>query len=92
MAVLYFLQDENEYLWMYFDRLNNFIAQHCYCLGKQKILNVINEGLNGETRTFLQYFMFLSKTIDEALGWLNWVARDTYEFENIMYASGMFFS
>jgi len=40
-------------------------------------------------QTLLQYFAFLSKTIDEALDLLEWVARDTYEFENIMYAFGL---
>jgi len=53
---------------------------------------VINERVNGETQTVLQYSRFLSKTIDEALDLLQWLVRDTYEFENIMYASRMSFS
>ena len=47
--------------------------------------------MNGETRTLLQYFRFLSKTIDEALHWLEWVARDTYEFEKDTCGSVMSF-
>jgi len=36
-------------VWRYFDRLNNFIGQYGYYLGKREILNVINDGVNGET-------------------------------------------
>ena len=53
MAAFYFPSDENELFWRYFDWLNNFIAQYSYCLEKQKILNVINEGVNAETQTCL---------------------------------------
>jgi len=53
--------------WRYFDRLNNFVTQYGYCLGKWEILNVINEEVNDENRTLLQYFRLLPKIIDEAL-------------------------
>ena len=52
---------------------------------------MINEGVNGETRALLHYFGFLSKTINEALDLLEWVARDNYEFEKITCAFGMSF-
>ena len=58
---------------------------------KWEILNLINEGMNGETITLLQCFEFLSNTIDEVLDLLEWVAMETYEFEDIMYASGCLF-
>jgi len=47
--------------------------------------------VNSETRALLQYFRFLSKTINESLNSLDWVARDTYEFKHITYAFGMSF-
>jgi len=34
--------------------------------------------VNGETWTLLQYVDLLSKTIDETLDLLEWVARDAY--------------
>ena len=52
---------------------------------------MIDEGVNAETQTLLQYFGFLSKTSDGALDFLDWVVRDTYELENITYASTIFF-
>jgi len=72
--------------------LNNFIVQCGYCLDKWEILNVINEAMSGETRTLLQYFGFLSKTIDEAVDLLEWVPRYTYEFGKVTCASRMSFS
>ena len=92
MAAFYFPQDESELFQRYSDCLDNFISQYGYCLRKQEILNVINKGENGDTRTLLQYFGFLSKTIHDALDLLAWADRATYEFENITYASKMYFS
>ena len=71
--------------------MNNFIVQCGYCLDKWKILNVINEAMSGETRTLLQYFGFLSKTIDVASDLVDCIAMDIYEFEIITYAYAMFF-
>jgi len=39
----------------------------------------------------LECFGFYSKTVDEAMDLREWVAMDTYEFERITYASGIFF-
>jgi len=52
----------------------------------------IDDGVNAETQNLLQYFGFLSETIYEAMDLLEWVARDTYEFEKVACASGMSFS
>ena len=52
---------------------------------------MINEEQNGETQTPLEHFGFHSKIVDEAMDMLEWVARDTYEFEHITCASGCHF-
>jgi len=49
MVAFYLSQDENEFFWRYFTRLNNFIAQYGYYLEKREILNVIKEEVNGGT-------------------------------------------
>jgi len=50
MAIFHFLQFEHELFWRYFKRLNAFLPQYGYCLGKWKILDIIDEGVNTETR------------------------------------------
>ena len=56
-----------------------------------EILNMIDEGVNGEIRTLSQYFVFLFKTMDKTVDSFEWVAMDTYEFEKVTCASGISF-
>jgi len=57
---------EHELFCWYFNRLNAFLAQCGYCVGKWEILVIINEGVNNVTRILLQYWDFHGKSIDEA--------------------------
>jgi len=66
MAIFHFFQFEHELFCWYFKRLNAFLAQCGYCVGKWKILGIIDEDVNNEIRILLQYWDFHSKNIDEA--------------------------
>jgi len=55
MTIFHFLQFEHELFCWYFKRLNAFLAQCDYCVGKWKILGIIDEGVNNETRILLHY-------------------------------------
>jgi len=61
--------------------LNAFLAQRHSCVGKWKILGIIDEGVNNETRILLQYWDFHGKSVDEAWSLLEGVAWDSFEFE-----------
>ena len=37
--------------------------------------------MNCDTRTFSEYWNFCAKNVDEAWGFLDWLTRDTYEYE-----------
>ena len=50
-------------------------------MGKWKILGIIDEGMNNETRILLQFGDFHGKNVDEAWCLLEWVAWDSFEFE-----------
>ena len=58
---------------------------------KMKILGVINEGMDFEVRTLLEYWSSHFKSMDGALGSLKWLGGDTYKFENISCTLGMSF-
>ena len=65
MTIFHFPQFEHELFCWYFKRLNAFLAQCGYCVGKWEILGIIDEDVNSETLIFLQF----------------WVAWDLFEFE-----------
>jgi len=67
--------------WKYYDRLHDFLAHCDFYLEKWKILNTVYEGVNCETCNLLEYWDFFAKNIDEAWNFLDWLARDTNEYE-----------
>ena len=66
MATFHAPQFEHELFCWYFKCLNVFLTQCNYCVGKWKILGIIDEGVNSETRILLQYWDFHAQSIDEA--------------------------
>jgi len=48
MAIFHFPQYEHELFCWYFKRLNSFLAQCEYYVGKWKILGILDEGVNSE--------------------------------------------
>jgi len=46
--------------------LNALLAQCGYCVDKWKILGIIDECVNNETRILLQFWDFHGKSVDEA--------------------------
>jgi len=54
MVIFHFSQFEHELFWRYFRRLNVFLAQCGYHMGKWKILDIVDAGVNGETRILLE--------------------------------------
>ena len=78
MAIFHFPQFENELFCWCFKRLNAFLAQCGYCVGKWKILGIIDEGVNNETQILLQFWDFHGRTVDEAWSLLEWVAWDSF--------------
>jgi len=69
--------------WIYYDRLYVFLTHCGYCLEKWELLDTIYKGVNRETRVLLEQWDFCAKTIDEACDLLDWLAKDTHEFETI---------
>ena len=55
MEFFHFPQFEYELFWRYFKRLNAFLAECCYYIGKWKILDIGDEGVNSKTRTLFEY-------------------------------------
>jgi len=43
-------------------------------------LDILDEGVNNETRTLLGYWDFYSKNVDDAWYLLKWIAWDSFEF------------
>jgi len=66
MAIFHFLEFVHELFCLYFQHLNGFLVQCCYCVGKWKILSTTDEGVNNETRIFSQFWNFHNKNVDEA--------------------------
>jgi len=81
MSFSYFPQYEHELFWRCYDILYAFLAHCGYCLKKWKILSIVYEGVNHETRSFLEYWNFCAKDVNEACDFLDWLAWDTYEFK-----------
>ena len=55
MVIFHFLQFEHELFWRYFKCLNAFLTQSGYCVGKWKILDIVDESVTSETRVVLEY-------------------------------------
>ena len=81
MAIFHFPQFEHELFCWYFKRLNVFLAQYGYFVGKWEILGIVDEGVNSETRILLQFWDFQRLNVDDAWSLLVWVAWDSFEFE-----------
>jgi len=81
MAIFHFFQFKHELFWRYFKRLNAFFAQCGYCVGKWKILDIVDEVVNGKTRALLEYRDFHGKNVDNAWCLLKWISWDSFEFE-----------
>ena len=81
MFGFHFLQYDHELFWRYYDRLHAFLAHCDYYLEKWKLLDTVYKGVNHETRALLEQWDFCAKTVDEACALLDWLVRDTYEFE-----------
>jgi len=47
--------------------MHAFIAQYGYYVGKWKILDIVDEGVNNKTDTLLEYWaFFFAKSVDKA--------------------------
>ena len=66
MAIFHFPQFEHELFWRHFKRVNVFLTHCGYCVAKLETLDVVNEGVNNETQTLLEYWGFHGKNIDDA--------------------------
>ena len=91
MAIVHFPQYEHELFCWYFQRLNAFLAQFEYYVGKWDILGIIDEGVNSEIRILLQFWDFHRLNVDDAWNLLEWVAWDSFEFEKASCVSGYSF-
>ena len=49
MVIFHFFQFERELFWRYFKRLNVFLAQCDYCVGKWEILHIVDDDVNSKT-------------------------------------------
>jgi len=58
MAIFHFPQFKQELFWRYFKHLNTFLTQGGYCVGKQKILDIVDECVNDENWALLEYWCF----------------------------------
>ena len=87
MTIVHFPQYEHELFWKYYNRLHDFLAHCGYCLEKWEILNMVYEGVTCETRALLEHWDFCARNVDEAWELLEWLARDTYEFETCQFTS-----
>jgi len=68
-------------------RLNVFLAQHRPCLGKWEILDIVDEGVNCETRILLEYEDIHGRNVDNAWHLLKWIAWDSFEFQKASVVS-----
>jgi len=51
----------------------------------------VDEGVNGKTRTLLEYWDFYGKNVDDACYLLEWVAWDSFECEKASHVFGYSF-
>ena len=65
MAIFHFPQYEHELFCWYFKRLNAFLAQCEYYVGKWEILGIVDEEVNSETRILLQFWDFHRLNVDD---------------------------
>jgi len=63
MAIFHFPKFEHELFCGYFKRLNAFLAQCGYCVGKWEILGIMDEGVNNETRILYNFVIFMVKML-----------------------------
>ena len=91
MAIFHFLQLEHELFCWYFKRLNAFLAQYGYFVGKWEILGIIDEGVDSETQILLQYWDFHCLNVDEAWNLLEWIAWDSFEFKRLVVFLDIYF-
>jgi len=66
MAIFHFPQYAHELFCWSFKRLNTFLTQCEYFVGKWKILGIIDEGVNSETRILLQFWDFHDLNVNDA--------------------------
>jgi len=85
------MQFEHELFCWYFKRLNSFLAECDFCVGKWEILGIIDEGVNNETQILLQFSDFHGKSVNEAWLLLEWVAWDSFEVEKASRFCGYLF-
>ena len=50
MAIFHYPQFKHELFCWYFKHLNAFLAECGYCVGKLKILGIVDKGVNKETQ------------------------------------------
>ena len=81
MAIFHFPQYEHELFCWYFKRLNAFLPQCEYYMGKWEILGIVDERVNSEIQILLQFSDFHRFKVDDAWSLLLWVAWDSFEFE-----------
>ena len=60
-------------------------------MGKWRILGIIDECVNNETRILLQFWDFHGKNVDASWYLLEWVAWDSFDFEKASCVSGYLF-
>ena len=87
MSGFHFPQYEHELFWRYYDILHAFLTHCDYHLEKWKLFDTVNEDVNRETHTLLDQWNFCAKSVDEACDFLDWLARDTHEFETSCFDS-----
>ena len=87
MCVFNFPQYEHEPFWNYFSWLNDYRAQLNHNFEKWKIFEVIHEGLNIESRSYIDSIFpegfreLLSKTPNEVWDFFKKLVWETYAFE-----------
>jgi len=91
MAIFHFSQFEHELFWRYFKHLSAFLGQYGFRIGKWKILDIVDVGVNSKTQTLLEYWGFYGKSVNEACYLLEWIAWDSFEFEKASHVSRLSF-
>jgi len=66
MANFHFPKFEHELFWQYFKRLNVFLAQYGYYVGKWEPVDIVDEGVNSKIRTLVEYWDLHGKNVGEA--------------------------
>ena len=74
MSSFHFPQYEHKLFWRYYERLHGFLAHSSYFLGKWELLDTVYKGVNHRTCALLKHWDFCAKSVDEACGFLEWLA------------------